>query len=148
VRAVLQRVSSAEVKVDGSVVGSIGRGLLVLVGAGRDDDTADADRLAERIVHLRVFADDAGKMNLSVSDVGGAVLVVSQFTLYADTTRGRRPSFTAAAPLEPAEALVDRVAAAIARSGIPVQTGRFGAHMEVALVNDGPVTIVVDTTAG
>ena len=147
-RAVLQRVSSAEVKVDGSVVGSIGRGLLVLVGAGRDDDTADADRLAERIVHLRVFADDAGKMNLSVSDVGGAVLVVSQFTLYADTTRGRRPSFTAAAPLEPAEALVDRVAAAIARSGIPVQTGRFGAHMEVALVNDGPVTIVVDTTAG
>jgi len=148
VRAVLQRVSSAEVKVDGSVVGSIGRGLLVLVGAGRDDDTADADRLAERIVHLRVFADDAGKMNLSVSDVGGAVLVVSQFTLYADTTRGRRPSFTAAAPLEPAEALVDRLAAAIARSGIPVQTGRFGAHMEVALVNDGPVTIVVDTTAG
>ena len=147
-RAVLQRVSSAEVKVDGSVVGSIGRGLLALVGAGRDDDTADADRLAERIVHLRVFADDAGKMNLSVSDVGGAVLVVSQFTLYADTTRGRRPSFTAAAPLEPAEALVDRVAAAIARSGIPVQTGRFGAHMEVALVNDGPVTIVVDTTAG
>lgn len=147
-RAVLQRVSSAEVKVDGSVVGSIGRGLLVLVGAGRDDDTADADRLAERIVHLRVFADDAGKMNLSVSDVGGAVLVVSQFTLYADTTRGRRPSFTAAAPLEPAEALVDRLAAAIARSGIPVQTGRFGAHMEVALVNDGPVTIVVDTTAG
>jgi len=148
VRAVLQRVSSAEVKVDGSVVGSIGRGLLVLVGAGRDDDAADADRLAERIVHLRVFADDAGKMNLSVSDVGGAVLVVSQFTLYADTTRGRRPSFTAAAPLEPAEALVDRLAAAIARSGIPVQTGRFGAHMEVALVNDGPVTIVVDTTAG
>ena len=147
-RAVLHRVSSAEVKVDGSVVGSIGRGLLVLVGAGRDDDTADADRLAERIVHLRVFADDAGKMNLSVSDVGGAVLVVSQFTLYADTTRGRRPSFTAAAPLEPAEALVDRLAAAIARSGIPVQTGRFGAHMEVALVNDGPVTIVVDTTAG
>ncbi|HLE38255.1 MAG TPA: D-aminoacyl-tRNA deacylase [Acidimicrobiia bacterium] len=147
-RAVLQRVSSAEVKVDGSVVGSIGRGLLVLVGAGRDDDAADADRLAERIVHLRVFADDAGKMNLSVSDVGGAVLVVSQFTLYADTTRGRRPSFTAAAPLEPAEALVDRLAAAIARSGIPVQTGRFGAHMEVALVNDGPVTIVVDTTAG
>jgi len=145
---VLQRVSSAEVKVDGSVVGSIGRGLLALVGAGRDDDAADADRLAERIVHLRVFADDAGKMNLSVSDVGGAVLVVSQFTLYADTTRGRRPSFTAAAPLEPAEALVDRVAAAIARSGIPVQTGRFGAHMEVALVNDGPVTIVVDTTAG
>jgi len=148
VRAVLQRVSSAEVKVDGSVVGSIGRGLLALVGAGRDDDAADADRLAERIVHLRVFADDAGKMNLSVSDVGGAVLVVSQFTLYADTTRGRRPSFTAAAPLEPAEALVDRLAAAIARSGIPVQTGRFGAHMEVALVNDGPVTIVVDTTAG
>ena len=147
-RAVLQRVSSAEVKVDGSVVGSIGRGLLALVGAGRDDDAADADRLAERIVHLRVFADDAGKMNLSVSDVGGAVLVVSQFTLYADTTRGRRPSFTAAAPLEPAEALVDRLAAAIARSGIPVQTGRFGAHMEVALVNDGPVTIVVDTTAG
>lgn len=147
-RAVLHRVSSAEVKVDGSVVGSIGRGLLALVGAGRDDDAADADRLAERIVHLRVFADDAGKMNLSVSDVGGAVLVVSQFTLYADTTRGRRPSFTAAAPLEPAEALVDRVAAAIARSGIPVQTGRFGAHMEVALVNDGPVTIVVDTTAG
>jgi D-tyrosyl-tRNA(Tyr) deacylase len=141
-------VSSAEVRVDESVVGSIARGLLALVGVGAGDDVADADRLAEQIVRLRIFPDDAGKMNLSVTDVGGAVLVVSQFTLFADTSRGRRPSFTTAAPPEHAEALVERLAVAIARSGTPVQTGRFGAHMEVALVNDGPVTIVVDTATG
>ena len=145
VRTVLQRVSSAEVKVDGAVVGSIGRGLVALVGVRRDDAAGDADRLAERIVHLRIFPDDAGKMNRSVGDIGGAVLVVSQFTLYADTARGRRPSFTAAAPPDQAEELVDRLAAAIARFGIPVETGRFRAHMEVALVNDGPVTLILDS---
>ena len=146
-RAVLQRVSSASVAVDGAVVGAIGRGLVALIGVGRDDDAASADQLAANIVHLRIFSDDAGKMNLSVGDVGGAVLVVSQFTLLADTSRGRRPSFTAAAPPDDAERLIGRVATAIAGFGVPVETGRFRAHMEVTLVNDGPVTIAVDTAA-
>ena len=146
-RAVLQRVSSARVEVDGSVVGAIDLGLVALVGVGHEDDAAAADRLAEVIAHLRIFADDAGKMNLAVGDVGGAVLVVSQFTLFADTSRGRRPSFAAAAAPERAEQLVDRVAIAIAGYGVPVETGRFRAHMQVSLVNDGPVTIVLDTAA-
>jgi D-tyrosyl-tRNA(Tyr) deacylase len=146
-RAVLQRVSSARVEVDGSVVGAIDLGLVALVGVGHEDDAAAADRLAEVIAHLRIFADDAGKMNLAVGDVGGAVMVVSQFTLFADTSRGRRPSFTAAAAPERAEELVDRVAIAIAGYGVPVETGRFRAHMQVSLVNDGPVTIVLDTAA-
>jgi D-tyrosyl-tRNA(Tyr) deacylase len=146
-RAVLQRVSSARVEVDGSVVGAIDHGLVALVGVGHEDDAAAADRLAEVIAHLRIFADDAGKMNLAVGDVGGAVLVVSQFTLFADTSRGRRPSFAAAAAPERAEQLVDRVAIAIAGYGVPVETGRFRAHMQVSLVNDGPVTIVLDTAA-
>jgi D-tyrosyl-tRNA(Tyr) deacylase len=146
-RAVLQRVSSARVEVDGSVVGAIDHGLVALVGVGHEDDAAAADRLAEVIAHLRIFADDAGKMNLAVGDVGGAVLVVSQFTLFADTSRGRRPSFAAAAAPGRAKELVDRVAAAIARLGLPVETGTFRAHMVVSLVNDGPVTIVIDTAA-
>ncbi|MBI5157147.1 MAG: D-tyrosyl-tRNA(Tyr) deacylase [Acidimicrobiia bacterium] len=147
-RAVLQRVSSASVDVDGSVIGTIGRGFVALVAVAHDDDATTADRLAETIAHLRVFADDAGKMNLALGDIGGAVLVVSQFTLFADTSRGRRPSFTAAAAPDHAEALVERVAAALAGFGIPVETGRFRSHMAVSLVNDGPVTIVLDTDSG
>jgi D-tyrosyl-tRNA(Tyr) deacylase len=147
-RAVLQRVSSARVEVDGSVIGAIGRGLVALVGVGHDDDAAAADRLAETIAHLRIFSDEAGKMNLALGDVGGAVLVVSQFTLFADTSRGRRPSFTAAAAPDRAEALVERVAGALAGFGISVESGRFRAQMAVSLVNDGPVTIVIDTAAG
>ncbi len=145
-RAVLQRVTSAQVVVDGAVVGKIGRGLLVFVGVGEGDTTDHAARLADQIVHLRIFADEAGKMNLAVSDVGGEVLVVSQFTLYADTSRGRRPSFTGAAPPEHAAAMVEHAAAAIGDFDVPVATGSFGAHMEVTLVNDGPVTIVLDTS--
>jgi len=130
------------------VIGAIDRGLVALVGVGHDDDAAAADRLAETIAHLRIFTDEAGKMNLALGDVGGAVLVVSQFTLFADTSRGRRPSFTAAAAPDHAEALVERVVSALAGFGIPVETGRFRAHMAVSLVNDGPVTIVVDTATG
>jgi D-aminoacyl-tRNA deacylase len=142
---VLQRVSSAAVKVDGVVVGAIDRGLLALVGVGRDDDAAAAGRLAETIAHLRIFPDGDGKMNLSVGDIGGAVLVVSQFTLFADTARGRRPSFDAAASPDLAEVLVARVAEELVARGLPVETGKFRAHMEVTLVNDGPVTITLDT---
>jgi D-tyrosyl-tRNA(Tyr) deacylase len=145
-RAVLQRVSSAKVEVDGVLVGSIGPGLLALIGVAVGDDAAVATRLAETITRLRIFADDTGKLNLSVADVGGAVLVVSQFTLLADTSRGRRPSFTAAAPPAQAEALVSQLAATIAATGVAVASGRFGAHMVVSLVNDGPVTIVLDQT--
>lgn len=143
-RAVLQRVASAQVVVEQDVVGAIGPGLLALVGVGHDDDEAAADRLAGTIAHLRIFADDAGKMNRSVVDVSGGVLVVSQFTLFADTSRGRRPSFTAAAEPGRAAALVARVAASLADLGLRVESGRFGSHMEVTLVNDGPVTIVLD----
>jgi D-tyrosyl-tRNA(Tyr) deacylase len=143
-RAVLQRVSSARVAVDDAVVGEIGRGLLALVGVASGDDPATAERLADAIVGLRIFPDEAGKMNRSVVDVGGSVLVVSQFTLLADTSRGRRPSFTAAAPAAVAEELVDRVAQAIAAAGVAVAKGRFGARMAVTLVNDGPVTILLD----
>ena len=130
------------------MIGAIDRGLVALVGVGHDDDAAAADRLAETIAHLRVFIDEAGKMNLALGDVGGAVLVVSQFTLFADTSRGRRPSFTAAAAPDHAEALVERVVSALAGFGIPVETGRFRAHMAVSLMNDGPVTVVIDTAAG
>ena len=142
-RAVCQRVSSASVTVDGEVVGEIGHGWLVLLGVGPGDDEQTAARIADTIVGLRVFEDEAGKMNRSVVDVDGAVLLVSQFTLYADTSRGRRPGFTGAAPPAVAEPLVERVAALIRERGLTVATGRFGAHMEVALVNDGPVTIVL-----
>src|SRR3990172_6656346 len=145
-RAVLQRVSSARVEVDGRVVGAIERGLLALIGVAVGDDAASAARLAATITHLRIFPDDAGKMNLSVADIGGAVLVVSQFTLLADTSRGRRPSFMAAAPPNQAEDLGSRLAAAIVASGVGIATGRFGAHMVVSLVNDGPVTIILDDT--
>jgi D-tyrosyl-tRNA(Tyr) deacylase len=145
-RALLQRVSSAEVRVAGESVASVGIGLLVLVGVGHDDDDAAADALARRIVELRIFRDEAGKTNRSILDVAGGAIVVSQFTLYADTSRGRRPGFTRAAPPELAERLYERVAARLAEAGVePVGKGQFGAEMAVELVNDGPFTLWLDT---
>lgn len=144
-RAVIQRVSQASVTVDGEVVGRIGCGFLVLVGVTHTDTRAEADWLARKIAGLRVFDDDAGKMNLALADVGGAVLVVSQFTLYADARKGRRPDFLQAARPEVAEPLVDYLAARLREQGLHVETGRFRAVMQVALVNDGPVTLWLDT---
>ena len=144
-RAVLQRVQHAEVEVEGEVVGRIGPGLLVLLGVGRDDTEEDARFMAGKVANMRIFSDAGGKFNLALGDVGGSVLLVSQFTLYADTRRGRRPSFTDAALPEMTEGLVERCAALLREAGIPVETGRFGAHMEVSLVNDGPVTIWLDS---
>ena len=138
-RAVVQRVSSASVAVDGEVVGSIGRGLLVLLGVRDGDGEAEADKVAAKLEALRVFEDDAGKMNLSVRDVDAELLVVSNFTVYGDTRKGNRPSFVDAARPEVAEPLVERVRAALGAQG-----GRFGARMAVELVNDGPVTLVID----
>ncbi len=138
-RAVVQRVSSASVTVDGEVVGSIGRGLLVLLGVRDGDGEAEADKLAAKLEALRVFEDDAGKMNLSVRDVGAELLVVSNFTVYGDARKGNRPSYACAARPEVAEPLVERVRAALGAQG-----GRFGARMAVELVNDGPVTLVID----
>ena len=146
-RAVCQRVSEARVRVDGEVVGEIGLGWLVLLGVGPNDDEATAARMADKIVGLRVFEDEDGKMNRSVLDVGGAVLAVSQFTLYADTSRGRRPGFTGAAPPSIAEPLVEHFAELVRERGLTVQTGRFGAMMEVGLTNHGPVTIVLTDEA-
>jgi D-aminoacyl-tRNA deacylase len=145
-RAVIQRVTEASVTVNNQVVGQIGCGLLVLLGIGVGDQLAEAMLLAEKIANLRIFADDDGRFNRSALDVGGAALVVSQFTLYADTRRGRRPSFAVAAPPELAAPLVDAFVAALYERGMMVATGVFGAHMHVALVNDGPVTIVLDST--
>ena len=138
-RAVVQRVSEASVTVDGEVVGQIGAGLLVLLGVHRDDGEREADRIAEKLLALRVFPDDEGRMNRSVTDVGGELLCVSQFTLYGDTRKGTRPSFGDAAPGELAEPLYERVRAKLGAAG-----GTFGAHMDVWLVNDGPVTLVVE----
>lgn len=147
-RAVVQRVSRARVRVAGETVGEIGRGLLVLVAAAAGDGPADAEALADKVAGLRIFPDDEGRMNRSVLEAEGAVLVVSQFTLYGDVRRGRRPSFTAAAPPEAAEPLVDLVAERLGRAGLPCATGRFRAHMDVELTNDGPVTLVIEATAG
>jgi len=144
-RAVVQRVSSARVEVEGEVTGSIGRGLLVLLGVGQGDTEKQAAWLAEKTAGLRIFEDDAGKMNLSVQDVGGSVLVVSQFTLYGDCRKGRRPSFTEAAPPDLADRLYQVFVSHLRALDIPVETGVFQAKMEVHLVNDGPVTIWVDT---
>lgn len=144
-RAVLQRVSEARVTVDGRTVGAIGGGWLVLLGAGTDDTDADAEWMARKIAELRVFEDDAG--TISVEEAGGAVLVVSQFTLYADTSKGRRPSFIGAMAPDAAARLVERVAAALRARGLTVATGEFGATMDVALVNHGPVTIALDSRA-
>jgi D-tyrosyl-tRNA(Tyr) deacylase len=144
-RALLQRVTRAAVRVDGAVVGSTGPGLCILLGVGRADDEATADALAGRVAGLRIFADAEGRTNRSLVDTGGGALVVSQFTLYADTRRGRRPGFTDAADPEPAAALVERFCAALERLGVTVGRGRFGASMAVELVNDGPFTIWLDT---
>ena len=143
-RAVVQRVSRAAVRVDGDVVGACGPGLLVLVGAGHEDTSESATRLAAKIARLRIFPDDEGRFDRSLVDTGGEALVVSQFTLLADTRKGNRPSFTDAAAPEKAEPLVAHVVDALRAEGVHVETGRFGAVMEVELVNDGPVTIVVD----
>jgi D-tyrosyl-tRNA(Tyr) deacylase len=143
-RVVLQRVARATVEVEGERVAEIGPGLLLLVGAGRDDLEGEPDRLAEKIANLRVFADDTGKMNLAIGDVGGEVLVVSQFTLYGDVRKGRRPSWTSAAEPEVAAEQVEALARALEARGLKVGRGVFGAHMEVDLVNDGPVTLILD----
>jgi D-tyrosyl-tRNA(Tyr) deacylase len=145
VRAVVQRVARAAVSVDGEVVGSIERGLCVLLSVAQADDEAVAARLATRIATLRIFPDAGGKMNLDCVAAGGAVLVVSQFTLHADTSRGHRPSFIRAAPPEQANQLYERFAIALAELGLSVARGRFGAHMDVELVNDGPVTLVLSS---
>ncbi len=144
-RALLQRVSRASVTVDGRVVGEIGQGLLILLGVGHDDSEAQVKTVSDKIVHMRIFEDDEGKMNRSLLDSAGQALVVSQFTLYADIRKGRRPSFLAAAPPTLAEPLVERCKTAIAAYGIMVAGGVFGADMQVALVNEGPVTIWVDS---
>ncbi|MEI6181404.1 MAG: D-aminoacyl-tRNA deacylase [Chloroflexales bacterium] len=144
-RAVIQRVSAASVEVEGQIVGRTGMGLLVLLGVGHGDSAEEARLLAEKTVGLRIFADGEDKFNLSLLDVGGDALVVSQFTLYADTRKGRRPSFTDAAPPDLAAPLVVAYAEALRTLGVPVATGVFGAMMRVALVNDGPVTIILDS---
>ncbi len=144
-RAVVQRVTSARVEVDGTIVGEIGAGLLVLLGVGKPDTAADADYLAEKIVGLRIFSDGAGKMNLSLLDIGKELLAVSQFTLYGDCRKGRRPSFDHAAPAEQARGLYEHFVAAVRRLGVRVETGVFQADMAVSLVNDGPVTLVVES---
>jgi D-tyrosyl-tRNA(Tyr) deacylase len=143
-RAVVQRVSGAAVAVDGGEVGRIGRGLCVLVGVTHDDDEAAARKLAGKLWNLRVFDDQAGVMNRSAADIGGEILVVSQFTLYGDASAGRRPSWIAAARPEHAEPLVDVVAAELRRLGATVATGRFRAEMQVTLTNDGPVTLIIE----
>jgi D-tyrosyl-tRNA(Tyr) deacylase len=140
-RATLQRVTEAEVRVEGATVGKIGRGWLVLLGVGHGDSEAESRKMAEKVVHLRLFEDDAGKFNRSVLDVGGEVLVVSQFTLYADASRGRRPSFVGAAEPLVARRLVDSFAEFVEQYGVRTQAGQFQAHMDVRLHNDGPVTI-------
>jgi len=144
-RAVVQRVSRAQVTVDGEITGEIGPGLLVLVGVGRDDTETDAVYLAEKIAGLRVFEDQAGKMNLGVREIGGSVLAVSQFTLYGDVRRGKRPSFDAAAAPETARALYEFFVERIRTEGLRCETGRFQATMKVELVNEGPVTILLDS---
>lgn len=144
-RACIQRVSQARVVVEGEVTGEIGRGLLVLLGVAATDTEAELKWLADKIVGLRIFDDEAGKMNLSLADVAGGMLVVSQFTLYGDCKKGRRPSFIDAAPPEMAEAMYERFVAYVAQGGTPTATGRFRTTMAVELVNDGPVTIWIDT---
>jgi len=144
-RAVVQRVSEARVTVGEETVGNIGPGLLVLVGVRQDDTTADAEYIADKIVHLRIFEDEEGKMNRSLLDTGGAALLVSQFTLYGDARKGRRPSFTEAAGGETAQQLYAAVCERVAAAGVPVARGVFGARMRVSLVNDGPVTLLLDS---
>ncbi|BAS28461.1 D-aminoacyl-tRNA deacylase [Limnochorda pilosa] len=144
-RAVVQRVSRAVVRVDGEPVGRIDRGLMVLLGVSTSDGPADAAWMARKLAGLRIFPDEGGRLNRSVAEAGGAVLLVSQFTLYGDARRGRRPSFTRAASGSEAEAVYDAVARGLRDEGLPVAQGRFGAHMEVELVNDGPVTLLLSS---
>ena len=144
-RALVQRVSSASVTVDGEIVGSINSGLVVLVGIHEDDDEEDAAYLVNKAINLRIFNDEDGKFDLSALDTKADLLVISQFTLYGDTRRGRRPSFSRAMPPEPATALFDRTLRLFEQTGLKVQTGRFQAHMLVAINNDGPVTIMIDS---
>jgi D-tyrosyl-tRNA(Tyr) deacylase len=145
VRAVVQRVSEASVRVEGTAVGRIGRGLVVLLGVGRDDGEKDAESLADKVLNLRIFPDEEGQMNRSVLDVAGGVLVVSQFTLLGDVRRGRRPSYVEAAPPGEADRLYEHFVARLRPSGLEVATGVFRAMMDVALVNQGPVTILLDS---
>ena len=140
-RVVLQRVRQGRVRVNGQTIADTGLGLVILLGVGPEDGEAQIHYLANKIANLRIFEDEQGKINRSVLDMGGAAIVVSQFTLYADTRKGRRPSFTDAAPPEIASPLVDRFARELAALGVPTQTGEFGAHMQVEIHNDGPVTI-------
>lgn len=144
-RAVVQRVTSARIIVDGNVVGQIASGLMVLLAVGREDTAEDATSMAERVVNLRIFNDTTGKMNLSLPDTGGALLAVSQFTLYGDVRGGRRPSFIQAAPPELGRQLYEEFVATVKQRGVRVETGVFQTHMSVELVNDGPVTILVDS---
>lgn len=144
-RALLQRVSEAQVRVNGAEIGACGRGLMILVCAMQGDTAEDATRLALKISKLRIFTDDGGKMNRSVLDIAGEALVVSQFTLAADTSRGNRPGFSAAAPPEEGKALYEKFARNLAELGVPVATGEFGADMKVSLINDGPVTIFMES---
>lgn len=144
-RAVVQRVSRAQVRVDGRVTGEVGAGLMVLLGVAVDDTEADAGQIASKIAGLRIFQDDAGLMNRSVVEIGGGVLLVSQFTLHGDARKGRRPSFITAAREDLARPLYERVGALLEREGLRVGYGEFGAHMDVELVNDGPVTILLDS---
>ena len=146
-RAVVQRVRSASVRVGGDTVGEIAGGLLVLLGVGHDDGAREVEWMSRKIARLRIFADDSGRMNLDVREVGGGVLLVSQFTLYGDARQGNRPGFSDAAPPDRAEPIVEQVAAAVRSHGASVETGRFGASMSVSLENDGPVTIVLETPA-
>lgn len=144
-KAVIQRVSQASVNVNDQTVGQIDQGLLVLLGAGKDDGPQDIEQLVDKLAHLRIFNDDDGKMNLSIQDVGGSFLVVSQFTIMGSCAKGRRPSFNDAAPPDQAEALYNIFVARLKETGIPVETGQFRAMMDVSLVNDGPVTFIIDT---
>jgi D-tyrosyl-tRNA(Tyr) deacylase len=144
-KAIVQRVSRASVSAGGEAVGSIGGGLAVLLGVAQGDTAQEAQRLAQKTAEMRIFGDDEGRLNLSLLDVAGEALVVSQFTLLADTRKGRRPSFTDAALPEVAEPLVREFAEALRRLGVPVASGRFGAHMQLEIVNDGPLTIILDT---
>jgi D-tyrosyl-tRNA(Tyr) deacylase len=144
-KALLQRVTGAEVTVDGRVTGRIGQGFVILLGVGGDDGEKDADYLADKVVNLRMFSDDNSKFNLSALQIKAELLVISQFTLLADTSRGRRPSFTEAAPPEMAEKLYNYFIGRVSETGLKVQAGVFGAHMLVSIVNDGPVTIMLDS---
>ena len=144
-RAVVQRVSQASVEVDGKVAGSIERGVLVFLGVGKDDDGKDINFIADKVANLRIFEDTGGKMNLSVKDIGGGVLLISQFTLYGDCRKGRRPDFTAAGDPSTAKQLYEQTVAAVKERGVPVETGVFAAHMDIDSINDGPVTLILDS---